>query len=265
MSTVLKPYKIIYPDSDGKPMAETDIHIDQMTDLYFALDWHFRDDPNVYLARNMLFYFVEGDPKKRISPDVFFVRGVPKKKRRTYLLWDEGIAPQVVFEITSRSTKREDMFKKPSIYGQIGVQEYYLFDPTEEYLKGGTFVAYHWQDGEFVRQEMTSNRIYSPNLELDLVVHEGWLRVFDPHTLTLLRTPAEEADDRERAEAERERAEADRERALAARRDAEAACERAKLAQRDEAQARQQAESELIRLRQELDALKHAAQSRQNP
>ena len=202
-------------------MAETPIHIDQMSDLYFALDWHFRDDPNVYLARNMLFYYVEGNSKKSISPDVFFVRGIPKQTRRTYLLWEEGVAPQVVFEITSRSTKREDTHKKPAIYGEIGVQEYYLFDPTEEYLKGGPFVAYHWHDGEFVKQEMTSNRIYSPNLDLDLVVHEGWLRLFDPRTLTLLRTPAEEADGRERAES-----------------------------------AREQAEAELSRLRQEIDALR---------
>ncbi|MFM9960918.1 MAG: Uma2 family endonuclease [Planctomycetaceae bacterium] len=221
MSTVLETPQIDYPDSDGKPMAETEIHIDQMTDLYFALDWHFRDDPNVYLARNMLFYFVEGDPKKRIAPDVFFVRGVPKKKRRTYLLWDEGIAPQVVFEITSRGTKREDTHKKPAIYGEIGVEEYYLFDPAEEYLQTGPFAAYHWQDGEFAKQELTSNRIYSPNLDLDLVVHNGFLRLFDPRTLTLLRTPAE--------------------------------AEAAYLA---EAQARQKAEAEVARLRREIDRLR---------
>src|SRR5712691_13492407 len=135
MSTVLETPQIIYPESDGQPMAETDIHADQMTDLWFALDQHFLDDPQTYVARNMFLYFVEGVPGKRVAPDVFFVRGVPKQKRRTYLLWKEGVAPQVVFEISSRGTMREDLYKKPTIYGRIGVQEYYLFDPTEEYLE----------------------------------------------------------------------------------------------------------------------------------
>src|SRR5207249_4628419 len=101
----------------------------QMTGLWFALDRHFLHDPQVYVSRNMLLYFVEGQPSKRVAPDVFFVRGVEKRLRRTYLLWDEGLAPQVVFEISSRGTMREDLYKKPTIYGRIGVQEYYLFDP----------------------------------------------------------------------------------------------------------------------------------------
>ena len=121
---------------------------------------------------------------------------------------------------------RVDQHKKPKIYGLIGVQEYYLFDPTQEYLEDGPFVAFHWLDGKFVEQDVSSNHFYSPALNLDLVVHDGLLRLVDSQTGLLLKTPAEEANARQRAEA--------------------------KLAE---------SESEVRRLRQELDALKRLAQS----
>ena len=240
MSTTLDLPQIEYPESDGQPMAETELHANLMCDLYFAIDRHFLNDPQSYASRNMFLYYVEGQPKKRVAPDIFFVRGVQKRIRRTYKLWEEGVAPQVVFEISSRSTMREDQHTKPKIYGQIGVQEYYLFDPTQEYLEDGPFVAFHWRDGTFVEQDVSSNRLYSPALDLELIVQDGVLRLADPHTSLLLMTPAEEADGRKRAEAERRQEKA-------ARRQAEAKLD--------------QAESELIRLRQELDALKRARQT----
>ncbi len=208
-------------------MAETDWHANLMYDLWFAIKRRFRNDPQAYVARNMFLYYVEGQPSRRVTPDVFFIRGVEKRIRETYKLWDEGVAPQVVFEISSLSTKREDLHKKPKIYGLIGVQEYYLFDPDQEYLADGPFVASHWCDGKFVEQDVSSNRIYSPALDLDLVVQDGLLRLADPQTGLLLRTPTEEADGRERAEAGRKQADAERE----------------------------QIELELIRIRHEIEAL----------
>ena len=258
MSTTLDLPQIEYPESDGKPMAETEWHGNLMIDLSFAIKRHFQNDPQVYVARNMFVYYVEGQPKKQIAPDVYFVRGVGKHLRGTYKLWEEGVAPQVVFEISSRSTMREDLHKKPRIYGLIGVQEYYLFDPTEEYLEDGPFVAFHWSDGKFVEQDVSSNRIYSPALELDLVVQDGTLRLFDPRTRTLLLTATEEADAREQAEADREQAEADREQAEAEREQARAECKLAKADREKEKANREQAEAELTQLRQELEALKRS-------
>ena len=77
---------------------------------------------------------MEGNPKKFVVPDAFVVKGLEQKRRRTFRLWTEGIAPQVVIETTSKKTKKRDLKDKPPIYAKIGVQEYFLFDPTREYL-----------------------------------------------------------------------------------------------------------------------------------
>ena len=256
MSTTLDLPQIDYPESDGKPMAETPLHGNLMIDLSFAIGRHFLNDPLTYVARNMFLYYVEGQPKKVIAPDVYFVRGVEKHLRETYKLWVEGVAPQVVFEISSRSTMREDLHKKPRIYELIGVQEYYLFDPTQDYLKDGPFVAFLSCDGKLVEQDVSSNRIYSPALGLDLVVQDGSLRLFDPRTRTLLLTPSEAADAHEQAVIDLKQADADLELAEFERERAECRRERAEADRERERTEREQLEAEVTRLRQEIAALK---------
>src|SRR5690242_8495074 len=106
-------HRVEYPTSDGKPMAETDLHRDDMIDLIETLKVHFAADPGVYVTGNLLLYYVEGDRRKHIAPDVFVVRGVPKLPPRDYyLLWEEGKGPDVVIELTSKTTRREDQHKK---------------------------------------------------------------------------------------------------------------------------------------------------------
>jgi len=111
--------KIHYPESDGKPMGETDAHIAQILDLRFSLGRFFRNDSQVYVAADLLLYYVEGDPKEFVVPDVFVARGVLKRERRVYKLWEEGRAPDVVFEITSASTRREDLLLGPDILKSV--------------------------------------------------------------------------------------------------------------------------------------------------
>ncbi|MDY7076079.1 MAG: hypothetical protein SXV54_04050 [Chloroflexota bacterium] len=65
-------------------MAETDTHRKQMMYLLDALEDHFRNDPNVYVAGNLFLYYEEGDPTEVVAPDVFVVKGVPKRDRRIY-------------------------------------------------------------------------------------------------------------------------------------------------------------------------------------
>ncbi len=102
MDTVpIVPKPIYYPETDGKPMGETDVHIDVLIYLREALRDHFRDAPQVYVAGSMLLYYEEGNPIACVAPDVFVVQGVGKHERRTYRLWEEGQPPAVVFEITS--------------------------------------------------------------------------------------------------------------------------------------------------------------------
>ena len=105
--SVRKPIHVLdieYPETDGKPMAETDVHRQLLTDLIFTLTNFFRDEPDVYVSGDLLLYYVEGDPKKRVAPDVFVVRGVSKRQRRIYKLWEEGRPPDVVIELSSRQT-----------------------------------------------------------------------------------------------------------------------------------------------------------------
>lgn len=127
--------EIHYPESDGKPMAESDLHREVMTDLIHALQTRYAGKPDVYVAGNLLLYYVEGDPRFSVSPDVLVTWGIPKGRRKTYLLWKEGRAPGFVIEVTSDTTRTEDLRKKRDLYQQLGVEEYILFDPLGDYLR----------------------------------------------------------------------------------------------------------------------------------
>ncbi len=126
---------IDYPSSDGEPMAETDLHRRLLTAATELLILHFATDPKVYVSGNLLVYYQEGDPQVCLSPDCFVAFGVGPGDRDTFKTWAEGVYPAVVFEFTSRSTRDNDLVKKFAIYQDVWkVDEYFLFDPREEYL-----------------------------------------------------------------------------------------------------------------------------------
>jgi Uma2 family endonuclease len=185
------PKTIHYPETDGKPMAETDVHIDVLIYLREALRDHFRDDPQVYVAGNMLFYYEEGNPAACVAPDVFVVQGVVKRERHTYRLWEEGRAPAVVFEITSRGTRLEDLGMKRALYAMLGVREYFLFDPLGEYLQP-PLQGYRLLEGEYQRMRPgREGELASRELGLELRLEEGRLRLVNPATGARLLSPAE--------------------------------------------------------------------------
>lgn len=184
----------IYPESDGKPMAETDIHAQTMIDLRIALDNFYRNQPDVYVSGNLLIYYVEGDPKKRVAPDVFVVRGVEKKQRRIYKLWEEGVAPQVVIDLTSRQTWREDLQEKWRLYEQLGVEEYFIFDPEYDYLDD-PLVGYRLKDGKYKVMGARDRRLRSKVLGLELADTGETLRLFDPSSGAFLPNAQELADE----------------------------------------------------------------------
>ncbi|MDJ1176538.1 Uma2 family endonuclease [Roseofilum capinflatum] len=130
--------QIEYPESDGLPLADNTIQFRYITTIQGGLDALYADDPNVFIAGDLLWYPVEGDNQTRMAPDVMVALGRPKGDRRSYRQWEENnIAPQVVFEIASRSnTLKELEEKKLKFYNRYGVQEYYLFDPDRVKLKG---------------------------------------------------------------------------------------------------------------------------------
>ncbi|MBX3012616.1 MAG: Uma2 family endonuclease [Caldilineaceae bacterium] len=126
--------EIHYPETDGKPMAESDLHRDIMLYLIRLLQRFFAGH-TVYVSGNLLVYYEQGNRYKSVAPDCFVVRGVDPHLRKTYKIWEEGKAPEVVFEVTSHSTQNEDLGKKMRLYAQLEVQEYYLYDPTGDYLQ----------------------------------------------------------------------------------------------------------------------------------
>ena len=126
---------IHYPESDDQPMAETELHREEMTYLIQALQSWYREAPEVHVGGNLFLYYVQGDPRAVVSPDVYVAKGVGKGPRRVYKLWEEGTAPSLVIEVTSDSTRDEDLTRKKACYERIGVEEYILFDPLGDSLE----------------------------------------------------------------------------------------------------------------------------------
>jgi Uma2 family endonuclease len=129
--------RLEYPDSDGKPMADNTKQFRWITIVKYNLDWLFADDDNVFIAGDLLWYPVEGNPKRLVAPDVMVVFGRPKGDRGSYKQWEEaGIAPQVVFEILSPGNTPNEMAAKLAFYDRHDVEEYYVYDPDLNALSG---------------------------------------------------------------------------------------------------------------------------------
>jgi Uma2 family endonuclease len=160
-------------------MGETDVHIDALIYLREALRDHFRDAPQIYVAGNMFLYYEEGNPTACVAPNVFMVQGVDKHERRTYRLWEEGQPPAVVFEITSRGTRLEDLGTKRAVYAMLGVLEYFVYDPLGEYLRP-PLQGYRLHEGEYQRMPPAGEAgLTSQVLGLALRVEAGRLQVVD--------------------------------------------------------------------------------------
>ncbi|HEX3526046.1 MAG TPA: Uma2 family endonuclease [Thermoanaerobaculia bacterium] len=208
MAALPLQHEIDYPESDGRPLGETDWHREEILDLIYALQERYRDAPDVYVSGNLFVYYVQGDPSKCVCPDVFLVQGVAKEKRPVYKLWEEGKGPSLVIEMASKTTWEEDLEAKKTKYARIGVLEYFLFDPLDQYLHprlqgfrmvGGRYLSIPAAaDGSLVSQVT--------GLKLSL---EGMrLRLVDLASGEPLLWTTEEADARKAAEAAREAAEA---------------------------------------------------------
>jgi Uma2 family endonuclease len=127
---------VYYPSSDGEPMAETDFHLLAIRILLDALDDVFEARADVYVAGNLNWYWAEGNRHKRWAPDAMVIFGVEKGPRRSFRSWKEGgAAPAVCFEMASKRTWKKNLGEIRDDYEANGVQEYFVFDPTREYLE----------------------------------------------------------------------------------------------------------------------------------
>jgi len=182
-----------YPESDGKPMGETDEHREEMVRHIELLQDYFRGQ-QVYVSGDLLVYYEQGNPRKFVVPDAFVVKGLAPGRRRTFKIWVEGRAPHVVIETTSRKTRRKDMTVKPQLYAQLGVKEYFIFDPDQEYLDP-PLQGYRLVDGTYAPIAADdAGCLLSQELELRLCLADRHVQFFRLDTGERLLTRGERAD-----------------------------------------------------------------------
>jgi Uma2 family endonuclease len=239
---------IEYPDDDGQPMSENTLQNDWMVTLKGGLSFLFLNDANVFVACDLLWYPVQGEPTIRIAPDILVAFNRPKGRRGSYKQWEEGnVPPTVVFEVLAPGNRPGEMDRKFRFYDQYGVEEYYVYDPDDGSLEG-------WiRAGQHLEPIPQMNGHVSPRLGIRFEPGEGPdnLKIFSPDGARFLtfdeisdKSKAEERradhesrradeesiradDERNRADKERERAEAQAQFALLERQRAEAAVLRA--------------------------------------
>ncbi|GAB4432291.1 MAG: hypothetical protein Fur0044_29810 [Anaerolineae bacterium] len=129
-------------------MAETGFHVTLIAYVLAMLRSFFSYRNDVYIGANMFVYYSEGDPTKKVAPDLFVAFGVPNHERRIWKTWEEGKAPDVIFEFTSKGTWDQDLGSKKGLYAWLGVTEYFLFDPLDEYLQP-RLRGFQLQEGDY--------------------------------------------------------------------------------------------------------------------
>jgi len=209
---------VVYPESDGKPMADNTRQFRWIVTIQGGFDAIFREKANVFVAGDLLWYPVEGQPRTRQAPDVMIVFGRPKGERGSYQQWREGnIAPQVVWEVLSPGNTVNEMTRKFSFYDRHGVEEYYIYDPDR-----GTLIGYLRIDDHLEKIDDIEGWI-SPRTHVTLLLNGGNLIVLRPDGAAFasyLELDYQRADaairadqDRQRADQERQRADQERQRA----------------------------------------------------
>ena len=210
-------------------MGESDEHRDAMIRIIELLKILFQNQ-QVYVSGDLLLYYEQGNPKKFVVPDAFIAKGLKQKRRRIYRLWVEGVVPQLVVETTSLKTKKKDTVDKLELYARLGIHEYFLHDPTGEYLDP-PLQGYRLRDGNYERipAEATGS-LYSEELNMRLLVEDGELNLYYPESneriLSNEELAASEAEGRKREADARQRETEARQRETEARRLAEAEVER---------------------------------------
>lgn len=206
MSTVVQPPPIapdiLYPESDGKPMADNTRQFEWIVTIKGGLDTLLTTD---FVAGDLLWYPVQGEPKVRQAPDVMVAVGRPKGHRSSYKQWEEdNVAPQVVFEILSPGNTFSEMVKKEQFYDRYGVEEYYIYDPDSHDLFGWVRT-----EGHLLAIPQMAGWT-SPRLGIRFEPTPEKLEIYQPdgeRFLTYLELEEQRKQERQRAEQEHQRAE----------------------------------------------------------
>ncbi|MCI0357008.1 MAG: Uma2 family endonuclease [Planctomycetaceae bacterium] len=226
-----------YPTRDGRSF-DSDVHREVVVETIEMLRRHFAGQ-QAYVSGNILTFYRRGDRRRFVSPDVMVVKGVEPGPRPNYLVWEEGRSPNVVIEITSARTRREDLKYKFDVYRQeMRVAEYFLFDPRGEYLSP-RLCGFRLFGERYIAIEAIAGNLPSVELGLCLAAVGTSLRFLNPHNGQWLPTLARASTD-----------------AYFARLQAHAALENAEAARAAALAAFKRAQEEHDRLEQELEELR---------
>ena len=264
-------------------MAETTLHFKWIVKIKLNID-KLTEGKDIFVAGDLLWYPVKGQVRICKAPDVMVAIGRPKGDRLSYLQWhEEGVAPQVVFEVLSKSNRRRrNKENLLDFYFKYGVEEFYSYDPIRN-----IFVVYTRQDDKFAQFEGLRNwksrllgirfewteetlEIYHPDgerfksfEELDrekrhlIIEHEALKEKSLEEHFKMVQ--AERIADlaKERAESEKKKAELAQQKVETERQKAEAAQQKAEAERQKAEAARQKAEAE----RQKAEAAQQKAEA----
>ena len=177
--------EIYYPAELKDEMGETAIHFKFIRLISFLLETFYSSRNDITVGGNLMIYYDQGNPRKWLAPDVFVCYGVENRLRRTYKTWEEGIFPQIIFEIASDGTFENDLGGKRLEYARLGVEEYYLLDPEREYLPS-PLMAFRREHGRLVSVNAENNRVHSPLMNLEIVDTGKSFRLFNRQTQEFL-------------------------------------------------------------------------------
>ena len=186
MTSVSLPVSIsTYPSSDGEPVAETFVHLYAMLITLEVLRQYLLGQRAAVLG-NQFLYYAQGFPKLRVAPDVMVIFDVEPGGRDNYKIWEEGQTPAVIFEMTSEGTQEQDKSFKKTLYAQLEVQEYWLFDPKGEWIPE-KLRGYRLQDEDYI----TIADSVSQRLNLRLTVEDSLIGFYRLDTGEKLLIPDE--------------------------------------------------------------------------
>ena len=182
---------VVYPETDGMPLPDGEFQAPLYIRIVGMLRAHFRNVPGARVNGDTFIYYIEGDPRRSVSPDCYVVLDLPVEsmesieRNNVYLVWEVGKAPDFILEIGSKSTSDADLGRERDLYAQIGVSEYWRYDSTGGEFYGEPLVCERLVDGEYHRMEMRhedddSVWSHSNALNMDLWWVDGELRFWDP-------------------------------------------------------------------------------------
>jgi Uma2 family endonuclease len=220
MTTVTTPStEVFYPSSDGEPVAETYDHLYVLLTTLETLRQYLKGQRATVLG-NQFLYYAQGFPRLRVAPDVMVIFDVEPGGRDNYKVWEEGQVPRVIFEMTSKGTQTQDTEIKKTLYEQLEVQEYWLFDPRGEWIDG-QLRGYRLYEGIYLpiadrRSEALQLRLevegkllafYREDTGERLLLPDEMATALQIETQRRQEAEAEAEQERQRAEQERQRAE----------------------------------------------------------